>query len=302
MGRLAKNLHTSNARVVFELLQNAEDNHYSRAKERGHLPYVSFQVYDDRIVIECNEDGFKEENVRAICDVGKSSKVGAQGYIGAKGIGFKSVFMAAWRVHIQSGPFSFYFKHRKGDPGIGMISPSWQDHVGDMPPNITRITLHLHDTGDSADLLLQRQALRQQFHDLQENVLLFMRNLREIRISFFNNDGTIQSSTVFLASKTETGRVTWTKSITNVAEITRTHQIYHVTKQSVNNLPKHDDRTYSEQDDRTKAYAKAEVILAFPVSDALMPVIKPQDVFAFLPMRHMGFSVRSRQYFWTNMY
>jgi HSP90 family molecular chaperone len=50
--------------------------------------------------MECNEDGFTAKNLTVICDVGKSSKLGAQGYIGEKGIGFKSVFMAAYKVHI----------------------------------------------------------------------------------------------------------------------------------------------------------------------------------------------------------
>jgi HSP90 family molecular chaperone len=121
--RLAKNLYTSQARFVFELLQNADDNQYTR----GQDPYVIFRVYPDRIVIECNEDGFTRQNLTAICDIGKSSKTGSQGYIGEKGIGFKSVFMAAWRVHIQSRDFSFDFIHRKGDSGMGMITPIWQE-------------------------------------------------------------------------------------------------------------------------------------------------------------------------------
>ena len=118
--RLAKNLYTSQARFVFELLQNADDNQYTM----GQDPYVVFRVYPDRIVIDCNEDGFTRQNLTAICDIGKSSKTGSQGYIGEKGIGFKSVFMAAWRVHIQSRSFSFDFVHRKGDSGMGMITQS----------------------------------------------------------------------------------------------------------------------------------------------------------------------------------
>lgn len=77
--RLAKNLYTSNARFVFELLQNADDNHYEKVKRLGEMPYVSFHVYSTHIVIECNEDGFDSDNLRAICNVGKSSKTGAQG-------------------------------------------------------------------------------------------------------------------------------------------------------------------------------------------------------------------------------
>jgi hypothetical protein len=39
-----------------------------------------------------NELGFREEHVRAVCNVGNSTKKGkgAQGYIGEKGIGFKA--------------------------------------------------------------------------------------------------------------------------------------------------------------------------------------------------------------------
>jgi hypothetical protein len=36
--------------------------------------------------------GFSEANLRALCDVGNSTKAATTGYIGQKGIGFKSVF------------------------------------------------------------------------------------------------------------------------------------------------------------------------------------------------------------------
>ena len=120
---MAKNLYTSNARFVFELLQNADDNQYSEGRD----PFVSFRLYHDRLVVDCNEQGFSEDNLRAICDIGRSSKASSQGYIGEKGIGFKSVFMAAYKVHIQSGNLFFSFEHRKGDSGIGMVRPTWEE-------------------------------------------------------------------------------------------------------------------------------------------------------------------------------
>ncbi|GAB1207249.1 hypothetical protein APSETT445_005962 [Aspergillus pseudonomiae] len=121
---MGHSIKTSNARFVFELLQNADDNRFTRARERNELPFISFRVYPDRIIVECNEDGFRTEDLSAICSVGESSKAASHGYIGAKGIGFKSVFMAAWKVHIQSGNFSFHFKHRIGDLGLGMVLPN----------------------------------------------------------------------------------------------------------------------------------------------------------------------------------
>ena len=41
--------------------------------------------------------GFSAPNVRALCDVGRSTKTGGLGYIGQKGIGWKSVFRVRGR-------------------------------------------------------------------------------------------------------------------------------------------------------------------------------------------------------------
>lgn len=275
------------------MLQNAEDNHYTLAQEQGQRPYIDFRFFHDRLVIDCNEDGFTDRNLRAICDVGKSSKTGAQGYVGEKGIGFKSVFMAAWKVHIQSGDYSFYFKHRNDDPGLGMITPAWQDVEVALPQrNLTRMTLLLHDIGDPAALSSQRQSIRQQFHDLKESILLFMVKLKEIRITLHDDNGAIQNCTVFTSCRTRLNRVTVTKSITTGSTTTQYSQVYHITKASVHGLAKNDNRTYSEVEERTRSYAKADIVLGFPLSHQEMPMIEAQDVFAFLPIRHMGFSVR----------
>lgn len=275
------------------MLQNAEDNHYTRAQDQGQRPYIAFDVFHDRLVIDCNEDGFTDRNLRAICDVGKSSKTGAQGYVGEKGIGFKSVFMAAWKVHIQSGDYSFYFKHRNGDSGLGMISPAWQDVEMELSQcNLTRMTLLLHDTGDQAALSSQRQSIRQQFNDLKESILLFMVKLKEIRITLHDESGAVENFTMFSSSRTRPNRVTVTKTVTTTGTTTQSSQTYHITKASVDGLAKNDNRTYSELEERTRSYAKADIVLGFPLSREEMPVVEPQDVFAFLPIRHMGFSVR----------
>jgi hypothetical protein len=89
---------------LYELIQNAEDNDYDRAEAAGLQPSLSFSLYPNRIVIDSNENGFQEGHVKAICSTGESTKALIQGYIGEKGIGFKSVFKVAKKVHIQSGP------------------------------------------------------------------------------------------------------------------------------------------------------------------------------------------------------
>lgn len=69
-------------------VQNADDNKYPAHVE----PTLTFILQKTGIVVLNNECGFMPENIRALCDVGQSTKKGSGGYIGKKGIGFKSVF------------------------------------------------------------------------------------------------------------------------------------------------------------------------------------------------------------------
>ncbi|KAF5535752.1 hypothetical protein FMEXI_10658 [Fusarium mexicanum] len=280
---LARNLYTSNARFVFELLQNADDNNYSTALSIGQDPYVSFEVRPDKVSIECNENGFTHENLKAICAIGKSSKVGAAGYIGEKGIGFKSVFMAAWKVHIQSNDFSFSFTHRKGDSGLGMVTPVWEDADESLGDSSTRITLFLHTSDDPEEDARQRETIRLQFQDLQHTILLFLRKLRKVRVSFLDENDTQTSSTTY--SLRGSNPVTVKKETSEGVE----ERQYYVTKHVAENIPKSENRTYSEEQDR--ADSSAEVVLAFPLAESGAPIVENQDVFAFLPMRPMGFKV-----------
>lgn len=289
--RLSKNLYNSSARFVFELLQNADDNSYSKAKSLSSVPFVSFRVYPQRIVMECNEDGFTRENLIAICNIGKSSKSGAQGYIGEKGIGFKSVFMVAWKVHVQSGNFSFYFQHKVGDSGMGMVSPVWEDTEESLDYPLTRITLFLHETGSDEILAKQRETTLQQFRELQATFLLFMKNLGRIETTIYDDHDEKVSSTTFSMQPQRPNRVELKKEIVEDGETQEHTQCYYIVKSFVWNLPKSENRAYTDVELSTRAYEKAEIVLAFPITHDSIPIIESQDVFAFLPIRNMGFPV-----------
>ena len=70
-------------------VQNADDNAYPAHVE----PTLAFILQSNGVVVLNNELGFTAENIRALCDVGNSTKKGSNaGYIGQKGISFKSVF------------------------------------------------------------------------------------------------------------------------------------------------------------------------------------------------------------------
>ncbi|KAL4924172.1 uncharacterized protein BDV17DRAFT_301281 [Aspergillus undulatus] len=285
---LAKNLYNSSARFVFELLQNADDNSYHAARSAARDPFVSFRVYDRYIVVECNEDGFTRENLVAICNVGKSSKTAAQGYIGEKGIGFKSVFMVAWKVHIQSREFSFSFCHRMGDSGMGMISPVWEETEEVLPHPLTRITLFLHEGESDEAMARQRETTLQQFRELKATFLLFMKNIRRIDVRLYDGLEVEVLSTVFSLKPQQEGRVELEQKTVLGEELQQSTQYYYTTKITVSNIPKSENRQYTEAELSNRAYSATDVILAFPLTQDSMPLIEPQEVYAFLPVRNMG--------------
>ena len=134
--RLSLELYSKDTHFVLELIQNADDNDYhpsilSCQDLQGEVPSLKFIISGKAIVVLNNEVGFSEKNIRAICDVGKSTK-GAHrfGYIGQKGIGFKSVFRVTDTPEIHSNGFHIGFD-ASTDP-IGFILPHWiKDYQSD---------------------------------------------------------------------------------------------------------------------------------------------------------------------------
>ncbi|KAJ4286909.1 hypothetical protein N0V88_007854 [Collariella sp. IMI 366227] len=289
---LAKNIYGSDARFVFELLQNADDNRFRRAIKRGDVPSISFLIHPNRIVVECNEDGFTKEDLSAVCAVGESTKSASHGYIGAKGIGFKSVFIAAWMVHIQSGYFSFFFRHEKGDSGLGMVLPVWKDAEEELPGPLTRMTLHLHQKGDQNELQHLRETIFQQLNDLQETCLLFLGKLKRICVSFYHDDGGLKSTKVFSVGTVDEHRVFLkTRSRQGNGPWLENKKYYHVTKHTASNLSRSVNREIPDTEEARRSSSTAEVVLAFPLTMDYKPHIEKQHVFAFLPIRESSFTI-----------
>ena len=84
--RLSNELYSKDSHFVLELIQNADDNHYSEMLMESNSvekPTVAFIVEHDKITILNNEKGFSERDISALCDVGKSTKgIHRKGYIG----------------------------------------------------------------------------------------------------------------------------------------------------------------------------------------------------------------------------
>jgi HSP90 family molecular chaperone len=119
---IAEQLYRKSTHFLLELIQNADDNSY----ERDTLPQLNITYRNKCLQVDCNETGFSERNVEAICRVGYSTKAGADHatrYVGEKGIGFKSVFKVADVVWILSRGYSFKFDK---NARLGMIAPVGQ--------------------------------------------------------------------------------------------------------------------------------------------------------------------------------
>ena len=86
LDRLSKELYAKDTHFVLELIQNADDNVYDDVlmeEESEEKPSVAFIVDENRVTILNNEHGFEDNNIKAICDIGKSTKgKHKKGYIG----------------------------------------------------------------------------------------------------------------------------------------------------------------------------------------------------------------------------
>lgn len=267
---VAEQLYSSRFRLIYELLQNADDARYDENVD----PTITFRVKPTALVIESNEQGFSLKDVQAICDTGKSSKIANKETTGEKGLGFKSVFGIADHVYIQSGLWSFRFEHKEGQDGVGMITPIWTDALSSLPPHVgTRCVLRYTDNSICKRVISE-------FENLPKTVIFALRQLSRLVVVIedvdgrsdqikFTKNGNLNSEEMQIAT-TISGKFGEHKS-----ETTRLR----LCTNTVSDLPKQAQRT-----DTTSA-----VTVAFEVTSSGLPVIpiRGQHVFAFLPVQRL---------------
>ena len=224
-----------------------------------------------------------EENIKAICSIGDSTKEHSAGYIGEKGIGFKSVFKVAKKVHIQSGPFSFAFLHTRenDDTSLGMITP-YDENAEDLPVGVrTRMTLMLIDP-------TRFEELASEFRDVPDTFLMFLSRLKQLTIEIYQPDNSpmttryskreTQENGIYTTFLTKTSREGEEKESTS-------EQRYYTIKSDLHDLPSDETR----KDKQGNSIDWATVVLGFPVNEFDEPVLKQQYTYSFLPLRRVGF-------------
>ncbi|MGH8613667.1 MAG: sacsin N-terminal ATP-binding-like domain-containing protein [Gammaproteobacteria bacterium] len=263
---LSEDLYTKDTHFVLELVQNADDNEYAHGVE----PEISFQLSPACLVVQNNEVGFNESNVVALCRVGQTTKVKREGFIGEKGIGFKSVFTATDRPEIHSNGFHFRFDCTDPTHVLGYVVPHWCGDNG-YPQGRTTIVLPAKEG---------TQFTAEKLEELTDELILFLRKLRNITIV----DDTAGTKR-FYKGRDNTGTVTLTAEAfepgSDVPKILSQRKFKYV---------RHTYSTTNIKEDKRQDVEEAAVVLAFPITDAgAASADLTQNLFAFLPVRNYGF-------------
>ncbi|KAM6516418.1 hypothetical protein FALCPG4_014601 [Fusarium falciforme] len=263
-------LYQNPSHFLLELIQNADDTTFSP----GVTPSLSLTLFSESDIgylrTDCNEAGFTFADIDAITQVGQSTKKvatnGQRGYIGEKGIGFKSVFKAADIVHVASGHYEFKFDRNEH---LGMILPirsafpSTQRLV-----DHTQFLLQLRDKKDCAEI-------EADLHNIEPQLLIFLKNLRglNIQIGDTRNSYHLEGDT-----SAALGEIVTIHS-NQGREVTPGKMEYSIARYKTSEIPK---------DVRREGITTSEVVLAFPIEHS-KPKIRPQKAFAFLPIDDFGF-------------
>ncbi|KAH7158384.1 hypothetical protein DER46DRAFT_685461, partial [Fusarium sp. MPI-SDFR-AT-0072] len=267
---LGKHIQLSAKRLLYELLRYTNGKTFSKASAANESPFITFKIHPNRIVIDCNNDDLTKADVEAICQPVNKEHM--------KGVNFKTIIAATKKAHIQSGNFSFEFQHNIFDVDSDMMRPIWVTSAETIPDNFTRITLSLHDQGGKEDIQNLRKVIVSQFESLQEECLLFLKDLRSMRIEFFGKGGNMHQSKYFRKHTVDEYRVSL--KVTTVDEgKEKTHtQLYHLIEQSADDLP-------------------PNLMLAFPLTDdfKVQADTKAKKLFNFIPLQTspLGFHIHS---------
>lgn len=272
--RLARDLYESQAHFLQELLQNADDNNYTEGilpkldlVLRGRPPDSHLAPY---FFAANNEVGLTAVDVRALCDISRSSKTQAGTTTGYKGVGWKSVFRVCETPHVLSQKWRFRFS----SSGLGMLTPTWlsEEDLRRLPSEV----LDAHQRGETvfylplADPGSSLPSIRTEMQTMEADFaqLLFLRRVMQISLrgDFTANAG--DSMVVMSAQLSHTGLRTSTSC-----------QVF-----------KKEEHSYGLESEQTTSFevnSHEDVVVALPlVLDANPP---PQRVFAFLPVRSVGF-------------
>jgi len=197
---LATGLFTRQGQFFYELIQNAED-----CTREGEETTIEIVLRPDAVIFRNNGDLFDKEDIRNLCDVGRTQKKTNDENIGFWGIGFKSVFRVTDAPHVFSNKFHFKFdrEHWQND-GIDedldeipwRVTPIWMSEPPIEPSDDWNIFYLPYIDGEYKDRVLDG------VEQLEDRLLLFLEQIGEIRIIDELEDETDRSRQMAVSSRT----------------------------------------------------------------------------------------------------
>ncbi|XP_059442796.1 protein NO VEIN-like [Corylus avellana] len=286
---LSAELYAKDVRFLMELIQNAEDNDYLE----GHPPSLEFVITSEDItatgapqtlLIFNNEKGFSPKNIDSICSVGRSPKKGyrKRGYIGEKGIGFKSVFRVTSQPYIFSNGYKIRFNEEPCPHcNLGYIVPEWVEEN----PTLSDIRqIYGATTLPTTTIVLPLKPykvkhVKQQLLSIHPEILLFLSKIKQLSVREHNKDPRLNTVSA-IAIRSETNFVTRrnvnAESYTLHLSATHVECSYYMWKQ----------RFPVRQENKVKRRMKVKelvITLAFPFEEPLNRGMSSPGVYAFLP-------------------
>ncbi|KFZ20533.1 hypothetical protein V501_00065 [Pseudogymnoascus sp. VKM F-4519 (FW-2642)] len=279
---LSDQLYQKPTHFLLELIQNADDNTF----QENAVPTLSFHIVGSgntwQMLISCNEVGFEEANIEALCRIGDSTKKvkdRTKGYIGEKGIGFKSVFKVANVVHISSKGYRFRLDRRRM---LGMIAPICEDFPPENLIDELRTQIERKQTQLILELLRKSEFdnINNELKKIKPQILLFLHKIRKLIIHTPGEDVQFEIQRDTKDSDFD-GKETATLTTTFLRSDKKTKERYLIIRR-VGIVP--------VKDDRRENVEVAEAILAFPLNEQGRPFTHAQDTYAYLPINDYGFN------------
>ncbi|XP_058103015.1 uncharacterized protein LOC131246676 isoform X3 [Magnolia sinica] len=292
---LSAELYTKDVHFLMELIQNAEDNEYLSDDPSLEFVITSKDITAtgaaSTLLIFNNERGFSEKNINSICNVGGSTKKGKRqcGYIGEKGIGFKSVFLITSQPYIFSNGYQIRFNENPHpDCNLGFIVPEWVDknptlsdiqkiYGSDKVLPTTIIVLPLKSE--------KVNAVKQQLSSMHPELLLFLSKIKQLSVREDNDDPRLNTvSAISISSETDfktrksinAESCTLQLSAKDPCEQKGNECTYHMWKQRF-------PVKLENQVERRKEVEEWVITLAFPFGERLDRGMGMPGIYAFLP-------------------
>ena len=274
---LSSNIYKKDSHFIMELIQNADDNNY----KLGIKPTLIILQNDEQIIFQNNELGFSKENIESICNIRKSTKSiknGNKGYIGEKGIGFKSVFRVCDEPEIYSNGYQFKFNSntnlgkRSKKIKLGFILPEWIDEKNEfVKSKFTNIVLPFKSKLSSKD--------KKKLSEINPDLLLFLNKLCKLQIIDEN-----ENKRVVIEKEQSGNEIVLRLTEKQNGKEKRVKNNYFIFDRSEINVPSNIDIK------ERKGIKKTRILLAFPHDQKNNLITdKRQKVYSFLPIGESGF-------------